>query len=45
MCGYTVFPLNIRGIAIVHHIAQAQFFSLNIKGKNCVGGTQFFPLI
>ena len=31
--GYTVFPLNRRGIAIVHHIAQAQFSPLILRGK------------
>ena len=31
--GYTVFSLNIRDIAIVFHIAQAQLFPLIIRGK------------
>ena len=29
----TQFFLNIRGIAIVHHVAHAQFFPLILRGK------------
>ena len=35
------FPLILRG----KRCRGYTVFSLNIKGKNCVGGTQFFPLI
>ena len=43
--GYTVFSLNIRDVADVFHINQAQFFPLIIREKLSDWGTQFFPLI
>ena len=41
--GYTVFSLNIRDVADVFHINQAQFFPLIIREKSVIGVHSFFP--
>ena len=42
--GYTIFSLDIRDVAAVFHITQAQLFPLIIREKSVLG-VQFFPLI